>query len=196
MFKEDNILFIDAYFLNTTENTTFENLENFNISVCDTNNKEVLNKTFKSVVIPKGLPPQHGRRILFPIENEFLTYKKKIYQNYLTNSPLIIIKILNLSLNQTKRVISKVNNSMYENNFYKTYKQYKENTLGKSSNSLNVFVSFIIICCYITFLFLLIQLIYILLNKFHFPCEIAFFFIFFIYEVSLQRYFPFYFLNF
>ncbi len=47
----------------------------------------------------------------------FLTYKKKIYQNYLTNSSLIIIKILNLSLNQTKRVISKVNNSMYENNF-------------------------------------------------------------------------------
>ena len=53
LFKEDNTLFIDAYFLNTTENTTFENLENLNISVCDTNNKEVLNKTFKSVVIPK-----------------------------------------------------------------------------------------------------------------------------------------------
>ena len=29
LFKEDNTLFIDAYFLNTTENTTFENLENF-----------------------------------------------------------------------------------------------------------------------------------------------------------------------
>ena len=77
LFKEDNTLFIDAYFLNTTENTTFENLENFNISVCDTNNKEVLNKTFKSVVIPKGLPPQHGRRILFPIENEFFNLQEK-----------------------------------------------------------------------------------------------------------------------
>lgn len=77
LFKEDNTLFIDAYFLNTTENTTFENLENFNISVCDTNNKEVLNKTFKSVVIPKGLPSQHGRRILFPIENEFFNLQEK-----------------------------------------------------------------------------------------------------------------------
>ena len=77
LFKEDDTLFIDAYFLNTTENTTFENLENFNISVCDTNNKEVLNKTFKSVVIPKGLPPQHGRRILFPIENEFFNLQEK-----------------------------------------------------------------------------------------------------------------------
>ncbi|MDK0806759.1 hypothetical protein ACV3UA_04005 [Clostridium perfringens] len=77
LFKEDNTLFIDAYFLNTTENTNFENLENFNISVCDTNNKEVLNKTFKSVVIPKGLPPQHGRRILFPIENEFFNLQEK-----------------------------------------------------------------------------------------------------------------------
>ncbi|MDU4130401.1 MAG: hypothetical protein E7H76_01245 [Clostridium perfringens] len=77
LFKEDNTLFIDAYFLNTTENTTFENLENLNISVCDTNNKEVLNKTFKSVVIPKGLPPQHGRRILFPIENEFFNLQEK-----------------------------------------------------------------------------------------------------------------------
>lgn len=77
LFKEDNTLFIDAYFLNTTENTTFENLENFNISVCDTNNKEVLNKTFKSVVIPKGLPPQHGRRILFSIENEFFNLQEK-----------------------------------------------------------------------------------------------------------------------
>ena len=77
LFKEDNTLFIDAYFLNTTENTTFENLENFNISVYDTNNKEVLNKTFKSVVIPKGLPPQHGRRILFPIENEFFNLQEK-----------------------------------------------------------------------------------------------------------------------
>ena len=76
-FKEDDTLFIDAYFLNTTENTTFENLENFNISVYDTNNKEVLNKTFKSVVIPKGLPPQHGRRILFPIENEFFNLQEK-----------------------------------------------------------------------------------------------------------------------
>ncbi len=72
MFKEDDTLFIDAYFLNTTENTTFENLENFNISVCDTNNKEVLNKTFT-----KGLPPQHGRRILFPIENEFFNLQEK-----------------------------------------------------------------------------------------------------------------------
>ena len=77
LFKEDDTLFIDAYFLNTTENTTFENLENFNISVCDTNNKEVLNKTFKSVVIPKGLPPRHGRRILFPIENEFFNLQEK-----------------------------------------------------------------------------------------------------------------------
>lgn len=77
LFKEDNTLFIDAYFLNTTENTTFENLENLNISVCDTNNKEVLNKTFKSVVIPKGLPPQHGRRILFSIENEFFNLQEK-----------------------------------------------------------------------------------------------------------------------
>ena len=77
LFKEDDTLFIDAYFLNTTENTTFENLENFNISVCDTNDKEVLNKTFKSVVIPKGLPPQHGRRILFPIENEFFNLQEK-----------------------------------------------------------------------------------------------------------------------
>ncbi|EDT72799.1 hypothetical protein [Clostridium perfringens] len=77
LFKEDNTLFIDAYFLNTTENTTFENLENFNISVCDSNNKEVLNKTFKSVVIPKGLPPQHGRRILFPIENEVFNLQEK-----------------------------------------------------------------------------------------------------------------------
>ncbi len=77
LFKEDNTLFIDAYFLNTTENTTFENLENFNISVYDTNNKEVLNKTFKSVVIPKGLPPPHGRRILFPIENEFFNLQEK-----------------------------------------------------------------------------------------------------------------------
>lgn len=77
LFKEDNTLFIDAYFLNTTENTTFENLENFNISVYDTNDKEVLNKTFKSVVIPKGLPPQHGRRILFPIENEFFNLQEK-----------------------------------------------------------------------------------------------------------------------
>ena len=77
LFKEDNTLFIDAYFLNTTENTTFENLENFNISVYDTNNKEVLNQTFKSIVIPKGLPPQHGRRILFPIENEFFNLQEK-----------------------------------------------------------------------------------------------------------------------
>lgn len=77
LFKEDNTLFIDAYFLNTIENTTFENLENFNISVCDTNNKEVLNKTFKSIVIPKGLPPQHGRRILFPIENKFFNLQEK-----------------------------------------------------------------------------------------------------------------------
>ena len=77
LFKEDNTLFIDAYFLNTTENTTFENLENFNISVYDTNDKEVLNKTFKSVVIPKGLPPQHGRRILFPVETEFFNLQEK-----------------------------------------------------------------------------------------------------------------------
>lgn len=77
LFKEDNTLFIDAYFLNTTENTTFENLENFNISVYDTNDKEVLNKTFKSVVIPKRLPPQHGRRILFPIETEFFNLQEK-----------------------------------------------------------------------------------------------------------------------
>lgn len=77
LFKEDNTLFIDAYFLNTTENTTFENLENFDISVYDTNDKEVLNKTFKSVVIPKGLPPQHGRRILFPIENESFNLQEK-----------------------------------------------------------------------------------------------------------------------
>ncbi|MBI5997864.1 hypothetical protein [Clostridium perfringens] len=77
LFKEDDTLFIDAYFLNTTENTTFENLENFNISVYDTNDKEVLNKTFKTIVIPKGLPPQHGRRILFPIENEFFNLQEK-----------------------------------------------------------------------------------------------------------------------
>ncbi|MDZ4991753.1 hypothetical protein GNF80_02040 [Clostridium perfringens] len=77
LFKEDNTLFIDAYFLNTTENTTFENLENFNISVYDSSDKEVLNKTFKSVVIPKGLPPQHGRRILFPIEDDFYNLQEK-----------------------------------------------------------------------------------------------------------------------
>lgn len=77
LFKEDNALFIDAYFLNTTENTTFENLENFNISVYDSSDKEVLNKTFKSVVIPKGLPPQHGRRILFPIEEDFYNLQEK-----------------------------------------------------------------------------------------------------------------------
>lgn len=77
LFKEDNTLFIDAYFLNTTENTNFENLENFNISVYDSSDKEVLNKTFKSVVIPKGLPPQHGRRILFPIEEDFYNLQEK-----------------------------------------------------------------------------------------------------------------------
>ena len=77
LFKEDNALFIDAYFLNTTENTTFENLENFNISVYDANDKEVLNKTFKSVVIPKGLPPQQGRKILFPIEKDFYNLQDK-----------------------------------------------------------------------------------------------------------------------
>ncbi|EGT3615373.1 hypothetical protein FHH43_03855 [Clostridium perfringens] len=77
LFKENDTLFMDAYFLNTTENTTFETLENFNISVYDANDKEVLNKTFKSVVIPKGLPPQHGRKILFPIEEDFYNLQEK-----------------------------------------------------------------------------------------------------------------------
>lgn len=77
LFKEDTTLYIDAYFLNTTENTTFETLENFNILIFDSSNKEILNKTFKSVVIPKGLPPQHGRRILFPIEEDFYNLQEK-----------------------------------------------------------------------------------------------------------------------
>lgn len=77
MFKEGDTLFIDAYFLNTTENTKFETLENFNLSLYDGNNKEVLNKTYKTVVIPQGLSPKQGRKILFPIEKEFFDLKDK-----------------------------------------------------------------------------------------------------------------------
>ena len=76
IFKENDTLFIDAYFLNTTESTVFNTLEDFNISVCDKNNKEVLNKTFKTINIPEGLSPKQGRRILFPIEKDFFTLKK------------------------------------------------------------------------------------------------------------------------
>ncbi|MGG5462611.1 hypothetical protein [Clostridium sp. B9] len=77
IFKEGDTLFIDAYFLNTTENTKFETLENFNLSIHDANDKEVLNKTYKTVVIPQGLSPNHGRKILFPIEKEFFDLKDK-----------------------------------------------------------------------------------------------------------------------
>lgn len=77
IFKEDDMLFIDAYFLNTTENTKFGTLENFNLSLHDANDKEVLNKTYKTVVIPQGLSSNHGRKILFPIEKELFDLKGK-----------------------------------------------------------------------------------------------------------------------
>lgn len=77
LFKDQETLFIDAYFLNTTDNITFEKLENFNISIYDASNNELLNKTFESIGIPKGLSPNFGRKILFPIEKEFFNLKNK-----------------------------------------------------------------------------------------------------------------------